>query len=115
MSKLKIMIKTIFFILVCYGISNIIVFGSLFDGMRKYFDKINPDFLGGLVGCMMCTSFWVGFMVSMLYSPTVDIIGLSDTSISLLFITVFLDACFASGTVWLVHNFEEMLERAFKE
>ena len=118
--------KTLFFILVCYGISNIIVYGSIFDGMRKFFEKKNPNGFGALFGCMMCTSFWVGFVVSFLYSPTVDILLAEDIrlaqmcGVKLNFTTIaligaFIDACFTSGSVWIVHQFEEMLERAFKD
>jgi hypothetical protein len=28
-------------------------------------------------------------------------------------LTIFLDGCLTSGGVWIIHNFEEMLERAF--
>jgi len=118
--------ETLFFILVCYGISNIIVFGSLFDGMRKFLDKVNPNGFGALFGCMMCTSFWVGGLVSLIYSPSVEILLAEDIRLANMcgfnlnfvvigFFGTFLDACFTSGTVWIVHNFEEMLERAYRQ
>ena len=117
--------ETLFFILVCYGISNIIVFGSIFDKMRKFFDRVNPNGFGALFGCMMCTSFWVGFLMSFIYSPTTNILLAEDIRLAemcdftlnynaIALFGGFLDACFASGTVWIVHNFEEMLERAYR-
>jgi len=107
--------KTIFFVLVCYGITNIIIYGSIFDKMRKFFDRVSPDFIGALFGCMMCMSFWVGFSVSFVHSPTLSIIGFDESNIYIYLVSIFLDSCFASGTVWLVHNFEEMLERVYRQ
>ena len=66
-------------LLAAYGMSNILVYGSIFQGMR---DSINNwgnsmlpfngvgKFIGDLLSCMMCTSVWVGFFLSIsYYSP----------------------------------------------
>lgn len=105
------------FSLLSYGISNIIVFGSIFEGLRNFFDKKNPGFFGKLVKCMMCTSFWVGFFLSFVFITLnyTKILPLSYFNIDNLFISVFLHGVLSSGCVWLIHTFQEFLERAFNE
>lgn len=101
------------FILLNYGISNIIVFGSIFDGFRDFWDRVSPNFFGKLFGCMMCTPFWVGFILSL----TFNLLGYSNLSpltnsgVELVPLAIFLDGCFGSGTTWLIHTLQEMLER----
>jgi hypothetical protein len=45
----------IVFILVAYGLTQILVFGSIFDSIRPTTGK-----LGELFQCSMCVGFWVG-------------------------------------------------------
>lgn len=105
------------FILVSYGVSNIIVYGSIFKGFREFSKRISPNFFGVLFSCMMCTPFWVGVLLS----TTFQIMGYDGMSplvsggVSNIFLSIFLDACLSSGGVWLIHNFQEMMERSFPE
>ena len=100
-------------ILLTYGISNIIVFGSIFDGLRETAEVYSPNFFGKLINCMMCTPWWVGLTISTfahvtrytLLSPTFYYLGVDLVPLSL-----FLDACLLSGTTWLVHTIQEKLE-----
>ena len=58
-------------LIAAYGMSNILVYGSIFEGYRNTIHSMsNTDiplitplfkFLSGLIVCMMCTSTWVGF------------------------------------------------------
>jgi hypothetical protein len=99
-------------IFVCYGISNIIVFGSIFNSLREYARVYNPGFFGKLLTCMMCTPWWVGFFLSLgsyltgftQFSPFYEH-GLHFVPLS-----IFLDACLLSGTTWLIHTIQERLE-----
>lgn len=101
------------FILLSYGISNIVVHGSIFNGFRGFLDKVNPGFFGSLFKCMMCFPTWVGFVLSITFqklgygfmSP------LSSLGVDNLYFSVFLDGCFASGTTWIIHNVEEWFEK----
>ena len=43
------------FILACYGMTMIVVYG-------KIFDKVRPDW--EVLKCTMCTGFWVGCLLS---------------------------------------------------
>ena len=103
--------NTLLFILITYGFSNIVVYGSIFDGFREFWKKLNPSFFGTLFSCMVCLTF---------FSPTLYY-GLGDLNIFGLFeiskevSSVFWDGVLASGTTWLLHTGQEMMERAFQE
>ncbi len=113
--------NTLLFILIAYGFSNIVVYGSIFEGFRDFWKKINPNFFGVLFSCMVCFPTWVGFFMSLtFFSPTLhyglvdfDVFGLFEISKEVS--SVFWDGVLASGTVWLIHTFQEMCERAFSE
>ena len=89
------------FILVAYGISNIVVHGSIFNGFREFWNKVNPSFFGTLFSCMICFPTWVGFILSF----TFQMMGYDN-----MFLSVFLDGCLASGTVFVLHIVEEYFE-----
>ena len=50
--------QLIYFILVAYGLTQILVHGSIFDPIRPAKGK-----LGELFQCSMCLGFWVGIVV----------------------------------------------------
>ncbi len=113
--------NTLLFILISYSFSNIVVYGSIFDGMREFLKKVSPNFWGTLVSCMVCFPTWVGFFMSLtFFSPTIHY-GLNDLDVFGLFeiskgvSSVFWAGVLASGTTWLIHTFQEMCERAFNE
>jgi hypothetical protein len=102
-------------ILAAYGMSQILVYGSIFESLRQGIHKWGNDeeapfngvgkFLSGLIQCMMCTSTWVGFFMSLiLFSPTEYCF---DTHIVL---STFFDGMFASGSVWAVNSIIEWFE-----
>lgn len=108
--------NTLLFILISYGLSNIIVYGSIFDGFRESLNGFSPNFWGKLVSCMMCFPTWAGFFLSLtFFSPTLHY-GLNDLWIFPKEVTsVFFDGMLASGTTWILHTFQEMMERSFPE
>ena len=113
--------NTLLFILIAYGFSNIVVYGSIFDGLRTFLNKLSPNFWGKLFSCMMCFPTWVGFFLSLVFfSPTLYY-GLEDLTVFNLFSvpkeysSIFFDGVLASGTTWLIHTGQEMMERAFEE
>ena len=105
--------ETLLIIFVAYGISNIIVFGSIFEKLREIAKIYNPIFFGKLLSCMMCTPWWVGFSLSLgsqitgftQFSPFYNY-GLEYIPLS-----IFLDSCLLSGTTWLIHTVQEYLEQ----
>lgn len=109
------MIKLLIFTLTTYGITNIMIFGSIFEPFRNL--MLKSSFLGKLFTCFICLSFWVGATVSyLLISPT-EISGLGaslhilDYNIPKEYLRLFFDACLASGSVWLIHTTQEYLEK----
>ena len=113
--------NTILFILICYGLSNIIVYGSIFDKPRNWLNDVNPSFFGKLFSCMLCFPTWAGFLLSIiLFSPTLYY-GLDDLNIfnwviiAKKYLSIFFDGLLGSATTWLIHTFQEMTERAFSE
>lgn len=91
-------------ILAAYGMSQIIVFGSIFQKLRDWLIK-HSKFFGDLVQCMMCTSTWVGFFFSIaFFSPTESLITIPYTHI-------FFDGMLASGSVWAINSIVEWFEK----
>jgi hypothetical protein len=102
-------------VLAAYGMSNILVYGSIFQGMRDSFRKIGDskipvigdlfNFISDLLSCMMCTSTWVGFFMSLVsYSPWCEIVGLNQ------YLSIFFDGMLASGAVWVINAIVEWFE-----
>ena len=101
--------------LAAYGMTNILVWGSIFAdlrnmihtwGMSEYaaFNGIGK-FLSGLISCMMCTSTWVGFFMSFVYySPSMEMLGVGP------FFSWFFDGMLASGVVWMINSVVEYWE-----
>jgi hypothetical protein len=95
--------ETLIWILAAYGMSQILVFGSIFDTTREWITK-KSTFFGELLGCMMCTSTWVGFFFSLtFYSPT-------ETMAFIPYTNIFFDGMLASGSVWALNAMVEWFE-----
>jgi len=95
--------ETLIWILTAYGMSNILVFGSIFETQRNWI-KRHSKFFGDLISCMMCTSTWVGFFLSFVfYSPTITMNLIPYTN-------WFFDGMLASGSVWAINAIVEWFE-----
>ena len=106
--------ELILFILVTYGISNIIIYGSIFEGFREFWNDISPGFFGKLLGCMLCLPTWVGIFLS-LGSHLLDFTQFSPFAsygLTMAPLAIFLDGCLASGCVWLIHTVQSAIERS---
>ena len=103
--------------IVAYGMSTILVYGSIFNGLRNWIHKnsepnvgwkvLKPifSFVSELIKCMLCTSTWVGFFLSMsLYSPWNEMIGLNQ------YISIFFDGMLSAGSVWAINGIIEWFE-----
>jgi len=97
------MTELFIWILAAYGMSQILVFGAIFDQPRGWITK-NSKFFGDLLGCMMCTSTWVGFFFSLaFYSPT-------QLMVVVPYSNIFFDGILASGAVWALNAIIEWFE-----
>lgn len=106
------------YILMSYGLSNLLVYGSgPFDILVKFRElssKISYTF-GQMLECMMCTSTNVGWIISLLNILLIPNIPLTPfnlifNDISLWYLIIPFDAFITSGAVWLIHTLQESLE-----
>ena len=103
-----------FWIVAAYGMTNILVYGSIFEGLRQTIHTIAETripvitsifkFISGLISCVMCTSTWVGFFMSLFFSPFTFYYGLHPA------FGLFFDGMLASGGVWAINGIVEWFE-----
>ena len=110
------MTQLLLWMVMAYGLSNILVYGSIFNTPRNYIFKEaeNMDnyfqgfylFLKGMLSCMMCTPVWVGFFFGIfLYSPVHELLGVTS------WISWFFDGMLASGATWAINSIIEWFEQ----
>ena len=97
-----------------YGLMNIMVYGSIFQGLRDFFKKWGDSqlpfnalgqFISGILTCPMCFSFHGGWFLSLtVFSPTFMLFGTS------LWISWFFDGILSSGAVWAINAIVEWYE-----
>lgn len=95
------------FLLICYGITNIIVNSKLFEGVRIFFDN-NWKFIGDLLNCTMCTGFWVGIFVAIVFNEMLFLDNLGMKNINVFFIYLFI-ASSSSVVSWFFDTIAEYL------
>jgi len=107
--------QLILWMVMAYGMSNILVYGSIFNRPRNYiFNEADHGigffngffvFLKDMLKCMMCTPTWVGFFFGIfLYSPVHEILGITKWA------SWFFDGMLASGAVWAINSIIEWFE-----
>jgi len=79
------------FILICYGMTMILVYGSIFNLIRP-----KEGFFGKLFKCTMCTGFWVGIIVNLL------MFLINKDIFNSILLGSFLSGCISSGTSYLL-------------
>jgi hypothetical protein len=89
---------------IAYGMTSIIVWGSIFESTRSWIIR-KSKFFGDLVQCTLCTSTWVGFFMSL----TLGSIS-SGYFQSYFFINFFFDGMFTAGSVWAINSIIEYFE-----
>lgn len=88
-----------------YGMSTIIVYGSIFENQRNWI-KSKSKFFGDLISCMLCTPTWVGFFLSIITDGLTN--QLFNTHYK--FVGIFLDGMFTAGIVWAINSIVEFFE-----
>ncbi len=106
--------NSLIFIIICYGASNNLIYGSVFEGFRNFLSKFGT---GGysiykLFTCFMCLGTWMGFAIS-----AILILSNNETPLSINgpILSIFLHGLLSGGGVWLVHTAQETFERAFEK
>jgi len=109
------MTQLFLWVLLAYGMSNILVYGSIFSGPRDLINKWAANetklfhgfwvFLSDMLKCMMCAPTWVGFFFGIfLYSPVHEILGVNE------YVSWFFDGMLASGGTWAINSIIEWFE-----
>lgn len=89
-----------------YGMTTILVYGSIFDKQRTWI-KANSKFFGDLIKCVMCTSTWVGFFMSIFLG------GLTSRILDInWFPAIFFDGMATCGMVWAINGIVEFFEES---
>ena len=83
----------IYFILIAYGLTQILVYGKIFDRVRPSTGKA-----GEMFGCTMCMGFHVGWLL-MLLSPFTELFNFDITAINF-----FLLGWLSSGTSYVLNT-----------
>ena len=105
------MVKLLAWFILSYGLMNIMVYGSIFQGLRDDLRKWGErskigEFLYGIISCPLCFSFHGGWFLSLtIFSPTLT---LFDTPI---WISWFFDGILSSGAVWAINSIIEWFEQ----
>jgi hypothetical protein len=109
------MIQLLLWTIIAYGMSNIVVYGKIFNKPRNLIRKWGENdnlpfsdfgkFITEMMSCMMCFSFHGGWFLSFtIYSPTYEILDITQ------WISWFFDGMFASGAVWAINAIVEWFE-----
>lgn len=108
------MVQLLLWMVMAYGMCNILVYGSIFNGPRNFINKWGDSkyllngfgaFLSKMLSCMMCCSVWVGFFYGIfLYSPVHKLLGVHN------YYSWFFDGMLASGSVWAINAIIEWFE-----
>lgn len=108
------MTHLLIWILMAYGLSNILVYGTIFNTPRNFIKYLGEvafpfegvfKFMSDMLSCMMCTSVWVGFFFGIfIYSPVHINLNLNP------YISWFFDGMLSSGAVWAINSVIEWFE-----
>lgn len=107
-------IKILVWFILSYGLMNIMVFSSIFSGLRNTLRKWGDgefhfsslgEFLSGMITCPMCFSTWSGFFLGIVIFSPINVIFGVDNSISW-----FFDGILSSGAVWIINSIVEWFE-----
>lgn len=109
------LIKILTWFILSYGLMNIVVFSSIFSGLRNKLKTWGDSpftpfnfifkFISGIVSCPMCFGFHGGWFLSIsVFSPTLILYGIPHG------ISWFFDAILSSGAVWAINGIIEWFE-----
>jgi hypothetical protein len=90
--------------MMAYGMTTILVYGSIFERTRMFI-KMNSGFFGDLISCVLCTSTWVGFFMSLVLGGlTVKYFDVHPA------VNFFFDGMVTAGLVWAINGIVEFFE-----
>lgn len=109
------LIKILVWFIMSYGLMNIMVYGSIFKGLRDSIHRWGENvfapfnflgkFLSGLISCPLCFSTWGGFFLGMvIFSPIHVLFGVNEA------VSWFFDGITSAGAVWAINAVIEWFE-----
>lgn len=108
------MTQLLLWMVMAYGFTNILVYGSIFNQPRNFIRRKSEEvgwfqdqykFLIDMLSCMMCCSTWIGFFLGIfLYSPVNQFLEVTP------WVSWFFDGMLASGAVWAINSIIEWFE-----
>lgn len=100
------MVLVVLWVLIAYGMTSILVWGSIFENARLKI-KSKSKFFGDLISCTLCTSTWVGFFLSF-------VLGSLSSSVFEIpwFFGFFFDGMLTAGAVWALNAIIEFFEES---
>ena len=110
---------SLIYVIAVFGFCNMVAYGSgpfrIFERLRSWAEGISDHF-GLLFKCMMCLPANVGWFLSLVDWFLIPGVMLTPFNIvfagtGLWWLAMLLDCCFTSGSVWLIHQLDEWLER----
>lgn len=96
----------LFWTLTAYGMTSILVWGSIFESTRNWI-KIHSKFFGDLISCTLCTSTWVGFFMSIVLGSLTE-----QFFNTFWFFHFFWDGMYTAGSVWALNAIIEFFEES---
>ena len=108
------MVELFIWSMLCYGLTNIVVFGTIFENFREFFNNWGQstnifNFVGGFIykilTCPMCFGVYAGVFFSL---TTISPVHLYlDVPV---YYSWFFDGILSSGIVWVINTIVEFLE-----
>ena len=95
-------VKFLIAILLTEAVSELAVKGKIFEFVRRFLTRINPGFLGQLVDCGYCVSFWVALVVG----PVFGLRVVFDNFFGVMLAVVILHRCASH-----LHDFTHLFAR----
>lgn len=100
------MAKIFFWMIMAYGMTSILVWGSIFEELRAWIKRVST-FFGDLISCTLCTSTWVGFFFSICFGGLVtNYFNINQ------YVGIFFDGMFTAGAVWAINAVVEFFEES---
>ena len=96
----------LFWTLAAYGMTSILVWGSIFENTRNWIKK-HSKFFGDLISCTLCTSTWVGFFMSLVLGSLT-----SQFFHTFWLFDFFWDGMYTAGSVWALNSIIEFFEES---
>lgn len=98
------LVPVLVWVFVSYGMTSILVWGSIFENFRNWIKK-KSKFFGDLISCTLCTSTWIGFFLSISLG---SVVATFFDTYTILY--VFFDGMFSAGAVWAINSIIEFFE-----